>query len=74
MPHVTEADLMTVADRLRALVERSSVNVNGDELRVTISVGAYLCREGDTVEAATAKADRLMYESKENGRNRVTLG
>ena len=65
---------MTLADRLRVLVEQSSVDVSGISLRVTISVGAYLCKEGDTVESATGNADRLMYESKKNGRNRVTLG
>jgi len=43
-------------------------------LSVTISIGGTLVRENDTIESIVDRADRLMYQSKTNGRNRVTIG
>lgn len=74
LPHVTKENLVSVANRLRLLVEQSGIDLDDRTLRVTISVGAYLCKDEDTAEAAVENADRLMYVSKANGRNCVTLG
>jgi len=62
-----------VANKLRYLVEQSGFARNGFEVRVTVSVGAAIARDGDTVEALLRRADALMYQSKRAGRNRVTL-
>jgi diguanylate cyclase (GGDEF)-like protein/PAS domain S-box-containing protein len=60
------------AERYRALVERSGLPHGGDTLHVTISAGATIAAPGETVEMAVKRADRLLYESKSAGRNRVT--
>jgi diguanylate cyclase (GGDEF)-like protein/PAS domain S-box-containing protein len=65
--------LASAAEKLRALVESSFIDVNGEHLRVTVSVGATFIRRGDTVESVVDRADGLLYESKTAGRNRVTL-
>ncbi len=64
-------DLMTAANRSRVLVEQSGIPNNGG-LRVTISLGATLASADDTIDSLIRRADRLMYRSKESGRNRVT--
>ncbi len=64
-------DLMTAANRSRVLVEQSGMPDNGG-LRVTISLGATLASADDTIDSLIRRADRLMYRSKESGRNRVT--
>lgn len=46
----------------------------GGEEFVTISIGATLVKEEDTIDAILKRADEMLYKSKENGRNRVTLG
>ena len=66
--------LNVIADRFRALVETSVVSAAGAEHVVTISVGGTLAAAGDTVETLIARADALMYASKQGGRNRVTIG
>jgi diguanylate cyclase (GGDEF)-like protein/PAS domain S-box-containing protein len=66
--------LHAIADRFRALVETSVVSAAGAEHVVTISVGGTQASAGDTVEALIARADALMYASKQAGRNRVTVG
>ncbi|MCL5021884.1 MAG: GGDEF domain-containing protein [Nitrospirae bacterium] len=64
--------LCGIADRLRMLIEQSSLIAGETTIRVTISIGATLaCRE-DTIETLLQRADRLMYRSKASGRNCVS--
>jgi len=67
-------DLYEIADKVRALVERSRLDIENQNLTVTVSVGATTFIPGDTPESFLHRADMLMYQSKENGRNRVTIG
>lgn len=66
--------LKTICDKLRALVEFSHLDVADESLTVTISVGATLLQPDDTSESIVRRSDRLMYQSKQAGRNRVSLG
>jgi len=66
--------LEEIGNRLRLLVYRSSVTLKQRRLNVTISVGATLATKGDNRETLVDRADRLMYRSKLNGRNRLTIG
>ncbi len=66
--------LIEIGERLRQLVHASSVPFHQQRLRATISIGATLATEGDTRGKLVNRADRLMYASKQNGRNRLTVG
>ncbi|MBA4356701.1 MAG: sensor domain-containing diguanylate cyclase [Humidesulfovibrio sp.] len=69
-----DADLFwTIAERMRQLVEASSLPVPGGMLRVTVSVGGSLAVAADTLESLAERADAMMYRSKDLGRNRTTL-
>jgi len=68
-----DRDLMDVARRFRILVANSGLQRELEIVRVTISVGATLAQAGDTVESLVGRADQLMYQSKQSGRNRVTM-
>jgi diguanylate cyclase (GGDEF)-like protein/PAS domain S-box-containing protein len=70
--NVEEPELLNIANRSRALVEQSSLNVNNRLVGVTVSVGAAIARPGDSRQQLIERADRYMYQSKESGRNRVT--
>jgi diguanylate cyclase (GGDEF)-like protein/PAS domain S-box-containing protein len=66
--------LYKLADRLRRLVENSSLTLdNGEMLNVTVSVGATNAQHGDTVASLVDRADKLMFESKRRGRNQVSI-
>lgn len=69
----TEA-LKTVAEKMRILVENTSTQFGDITLQITLSAGATLYREGETDRQLIARADELLYQSKKNGRNRVTVG
>lgn len=62
-----------IAERLRHLVENTVViNSDGQELKVTISVGVTIPRHQDTPDDIIKRADGLMYQSKHNRRNMVS--
>ncbi|TWH51950.1 PAS domain S-box-containing protein/diguanylate cyclase (GGDEF)-like protein [Sporomusa sp. KB1] len=65
-------ELVKVAERVRALTEQTVFRSDSNEIRVTISVGATLVEMNDTDEALVKRADKLLYLSKQNGRNKVT--
>jgi diguanylate cyclase (GGDEF)-like protein/PAS domain S-box-containing protein len=70
---VDEEKLRHVGEKLRALVERSSISLEKETKSITISIGATLARKKDSTAALIKRADALMYQSKEQGRNRLTI-
>lgn len=71
---VDQAVLESVADKLRSLVETSAISIGGQDLYVTVSIGATLVTKDDTLETLVHRADLLMYKSKAEGRNRISCG
>lgn len=66
--------ILQMAERIRVAIETQSLDHEGKELKVTVSIGASCY----PLDATTKKdliefADQAMYKSKESGRNRVTL-
>ncbi|MDL2288542.1 diguanylate cyclase [Oscillospiraceae bacterium OttesenSCG-928-F05] len=41
-------------------------------LSVTASIGVAIVSDGDTVKSIVERADKLMYQSKQSGKNRVS--
>jgi diguanylate cyclase (GGDEF)-like protein len=70
----SQADVVALGEKLRALVEASRLDLPKESVTVTISLGATLLQPGDSPESLVRRADLLMYRSKEAGRNRVTAG
>jgi diguanylate cyclase (GGDEF)-like protein len=71
--NIDQARLAALAENIRILVSRSTVVVDDAEINVTVSIGATLMRPEDDRESLVARADALMYRSKQEGRNRVTI-
>jgi diguanylate cyclase (GGDEF)-like protein/PAS domain S-box-containing protein len=67
-------NLQAIAEKVRALVEFSRLDTKGQGLSVTLSIGCTLILPGDTSDVLIQRADRLMYQSKQAGRNRLTIG
>jgi diguanylate cyclase (GGDEF)-like protein/PAS domain S-box-containing protein len=66
--------LTAFAERCRMLIAESAIPAANESVRITISLGATLITQGDSVQAAVKRADELMYSSKMSGRNRTTTG
>jgi diguanylate cyclase (GGDEF)-like protein/PAS domain S-box-containing protein len=67
-------NLEALGNRIRSLVKNSFIIHKNNKLSVTISVGATLAKSNDSIESLIERADKLLYQSKAAGRNRLTLG
>jgi len=72
--NVKKKELEIIAQRVRMLIEKSYLKTNGQKLHVTISIGATLAEAHDNMETVIKRADELLYKSKANGRNCLSLG
>ncbi|MBI9094502.1 MAG: GGDEF domain-containing protein [Sphaerochaeta sp.] len=67
-------NLEQISERMRMLVESSSLQVNEKNIQVTISIGLVIVEKPVPKEIIIHMADQLMYQSKQKGRNCISLG
>ena len=72
VPNVNETQLYTIAHKFKNLIALSNLKINSDIISVTVSIGVTLSRQKDTLKSIIKRADKLMYQSKLKGRNKVT--
>lgn len=73
LPNVSLSVLKKLAERCRVLVRQSWTHSGGERISVTISIGGTLFRKRESVARLIQRADRLLYASKQAGRNRATV-
>lgn len=74
LPETRAEDALSVANKLRALIENTSFNANGNPVRITVSCGLTQLTVSDDPESLFERADAALYTSKQNGRNQCMLG
>lgn len=58
---------------IKRTVERLNIRIKQDIVKITISIGGYIQTEtSSSLQDAIHKADSALYESKHNGRNRIS--
>lgn len=72
--NMNKEKLRVVSEKIRSLVENSLLRKKEDSLKVTISIGATISVGNDTIDEIIKRADQLLYKSKSEGRNRVSIG
>ena len=73
IPHVKQEELYPLGERFRKLISASSIKTTQGRLNVTVSIGATISNENDTIQSIIERADQMMYISKREGKNRVTV-
>lgn len=76
LPNTPLDGVMVVAESIRKTIEKGKVKQGSQGevvAHVTISIGAAKYQQDDTLQSLLDRADQALYQSKENGRNRVTL-
>ena len=69
-----DSEAAIIGEKYRALVANTEIMHNAQSLSVSVSVGITVVCENDTIESIIKRADLLMYQSKQTGKNRVTVG
>jgi diguanylate cyclase (GGDEF)-like protein len=76
LPNETPDAVHDLAESVRAAIASETIQHNGQEIRVTASLGA-VCIGPDTAtmncKEVIGKADRQLYQAKRAGRNRVAM-
>lgn len=76
MPETDSQAATTTASRVREAVESADfkINAQGDTIKKTISIGVSTMKpDGDTGEDLMKRADTMLYEAKNGGRNQVKI-
>jgi diguanylate cyclase (GGDEF)-like protein len=74
LPETTKRLAAELANRVRANVEANPVALAGSQHRITVSLGlATFPRDVNNWQALVECADKALYQSKQGGRNRVTI-
>jgi len=72
MPDTPPGPALLVTERIREALASSTVVYEGSEIRCTASFGLTELQDADTINQAVSRADQALYQSKQQGRNRVT--
>ena len=70
-PNMDKESLTKLAERIRLAIAQLSVSTGNVTLRVTTSVGLAVWDRKESAEDFFRRADRMLYQAKRMGRNRV---
>lgn len=73
MPETTLGGGFKIAEKIRNSIEKLEFHYRGNNVKVTISCGISLFMENDTPEIALSRADKALYQAKDEGRNRCVI-
>lgn len=72
LPETPVKGAIEVAERIRDSVAGAPLDADGRRIACTVSIGiAAFPGDGQSMDALVARADRAMYQAKQQGRNRV---
>ncbi|SDP30417.1 sensor domain-containing diguanylate cyclase [Desulforhopalus singaporensis] len=67
-------EMKAMAERIRTLISQSYIIHNQKRLFVTVSIGATIALDDDTPKSLFSRSDKLLYQSKNEGKNLVSVG
>jgi diguanylate cyclase len=66
-----KGEAKNLAESIRRQMESTQVTIRGAAIPVTLSGGVTQLKPGDSIEEFIGRADKALYQAKENGRNQV---
>jgi len=74
MPNTQLNKAMEIAEKIRASLAKHPLKLKGSKKsigKVTISIGVSSFKIHDSIESLIERADKAMYQAKDNGRNQI---
>ena len=75
LPETNRLGAAVMAQRIRAVIEKEEIVVEGRQIPVTVSIGVatLAAEEVESIDQLLNIADRRLYPAKNNGRNRICV-
>ena len=73
LSRINKETTKTLSEKIRREVERDYFVDGDNELKVTMSIGATIITPEDTEASLFERADKALYQAKQNGRNQTLL-
>ncbi|MFL0800944.1 MAG: GGDEF domain-containing protein [Agarilytica sp.] len=73
MPETPKSQALTVLDKVRAVIGKTPFKFKGSPVNITISFGLASFSAEDSVESVFERADKALYQAKDEGRNRCVI-
>lgn len=73
LPNTSSKEALILTEKTRNIIAKSGFNHHGNSIKLTISCGISQLSDGDTHESFFERADKALYLSKEQGRNRCSI-
>ncbi|MFC4278939.1 biofilm regulation diguanylate cyclase SiaD [Achromobacter aloeverae] len=73
LPGVKLSEGEAIIDRMLDAVRRKKLDMDGEALTLTVSVGMARYQQGENISTVLSRADRALYLAKQAGRDRVAL-
>jgi diguanylate cyclase (GGDEF)-like protein len=70
---VALSEATRIAERIRATLAGQAIDIRGQPLELTVSIGVATLSDGD-LDAAVRRADEALYRAKAQGRDQVVFG
>jgi diguanylate cyclase (GGDEF)-like protein len=72
LPESPTSGALDVAERIRGAIGARPLAIDGQQIVTSVSIGvACFPEDGHTLDALAARADRALYQAKQEGRNRL---
>ncbi len=71
LPLTARSEAITIAERLRRLLERTPLQDEQESIKITASFGVADRQAGESFDDLCWRADEQLYKAKRHGRNRV---
>ena len=73
LPHTNMDKSILIADKIRVMIENKVFRSSGKEISITVSLGVSTLKKSDKqFEDILLRADKSLYDAKNNGRNKVS--
>jgi diguanylate cyclase (GGDEF)-like protein len=72
LTNVDRQRALLVFGKIRKMIEKSEIQADGKIIKLTISCGVCTTIQ-NSLESMIKRADEMLYEAKESGRNRVVI-
>jgi diguanylate cyclase (GGDEF)-like protein len=69
----SQAGAEVIAERIRSAVEQAKIDLVGQSIQITVSLGAAALKPNDSKDRLFKRADKALYQAKNSGKNKVVI-